>query len=87
MPQSITVPYEQVLLVVGAYGLLWLALIVFIGFVFFRLGRIEQQFEVVEETLSRRMRDVVDNAPHDFTDQEIDLIDAVIAEEKAKDGE
>lgn len=40
--------------VIAAYGILWAALVVYIGFVFRRLMRLERELAVVEESIARR---------------------------------
>ena len=40
--------------VIAAYGILWAALIVYVGMIFRRLGRIEREVSVVEESVARR---------------------------------
>ncbi len=46
MPQA---PY-----VIGAYGLIWVALLGFVGMVFNRLRRLDKEIAVLEESLERR---------------------------------
>lgn len=40
--------------VIAAYGILWIALVAYVAFVFKRLGGIEKQLVVVEEVLARK---------------------------------
>lgn len=40
--------------VIGAYGLIWIALLGFVGMVFNRLRRTEKEIAVLEESLKRR---------------------------------
>jgi hypothetical protein len=40
--------------VAGAYALLWVALVVYIGMAYSRVGRIEKEMIVLEEALERR---------------------------------
>jgi len=40
--------------VIAAYGILWAALVVYIGFVLRRLGRVQRELAVVEESVERR---------------------------------
>ena len=40
--------------VIGAYGLIWVTLLVFIGLVWRRVGRLEQELEVLEGSIKRR---------------------------------
>lgn len=40
--------------VIGAYALLWVALVVYIGMTYSRVGRIEKEMSVLEEALERR---------------------------------
>lgn len=40
--------------VIGAYGLIWIALLGFVGMVFNRLRRMEKEIAVLEESLERR---------------------------------
>lgn len=40
--------------VIGAYGLIWIALLGFVGMVFNRLRRTEKEIAVLEEALKRR---------------------------------
>jgi heme exporter protein CcmD len=40
--------------VIGAYGLIWVALLGFVGMVFNRLRRMEKELAVLEESLKRR---------------------------------
>ncbi len=41
-------------LVAGAYALLWLGLVIYVGLVFKRLGGLTKQLEVLESALARR---------------------------------
>lgn len=40
--------------VIAAYGLLWVSLAVYIGLIMKRLGRLEREVAVVEESVARR---------------------------------
>jgi hypothetical protein len=40
--------------VAGAYALLWIALVVYIGMTYSRVGRLEKEIAVLEESLERR---------------------------------
>lgn len=40
--------------VAGAYAVLWVALVVYIGMVFGRLGKLEREMAVLEEACERR---------------------------------
>lgn len=40
--------------IIGAYGLIWVALLGFVGMVFNRLRRMEKELAVLEESLKRR---------------------------------
>ncbi|MDZ4655358.1 MAG: CcmD family protein [Coriobacteriia bacterium] len=40
--------------VIAAYGLIWIALLGYVGLVFSRLNRIEKEISVVEEAIKRR---------------------------------
>lgn len=40
--------------VIGAYALLWASLVVYIGLVMRRLGRLEAEVKVVEDAVARR---------------------------------
>lgn len=40
--------------VIAAYGILWVALITFVGMVFRRLMRLEKEVAVLEEAMQRR---------------------------------
>lgn len=40
--------------VIAAYGILWVALIVYVGLIFRRLSGLEKQLTVVEETVASR---------------------------------
>ncbi len=40
--------------VIAAYGILWVALITFVGMVFRRLMRLEKEIAVLEESMERR---------------------------------
>jgi hypothetical protein len=40
--------------VAGAYALLWIALVVYIGMAYSRVGRLEKEIAVLEESLERR---------------------------------
>jgi CcmD family protein len=50
--------YENVLpdapYVIGAYALLWVALVAYIGVTFRRVTRLEKELEVVEASIERR---------------------------------
>lgn len=58
MDQSLKEVYSLVLpqapFVIAAYGILWAALVVYVGLVFRRLSRVEREVAVVEESLARR---------------------------------
>lgn len=58
MDQSLKELYSLVIpqapYVIAAYGILWAALIVYVGLVFRRLGRLEREMAVVEESAARR---------------------------------
>ncbi len=41
-------------LVAGAYSILWVALIVYIGMIMARLGRLEKEIQVLSEAVERR---------------------------------
>lgn len=41
-------------LVAGAYALLWVGLVIYVGLVFKRLGGLTKQLEVLESALARR---------------------------------
>ncbi len=43
--------------VIGAYAVLWVALMVYVGMVFRRLMRLEQEVKVLEESVERRIGD------------------------------
>jgi len=40
--------------VAGAYAILWIALVVYIGTAYSRVGRLEKEIAVLEESLERR---------------------------------
>lgn len=40
--------------VIGAYGVLWLGLLVYVSAVLMRLGRLEKQMLLLEEALAKR---------------------------------
>lgn len=40
--------------VIAAYGLLWLGLMVYVGVALRRVGRLERQLTLVEESLAKR---------------------------------
>lgn len=40
--------------VIGAYGILWLGLMVYVGLTLSRLGKLEKQLALVEEALAKR---------------------------------
>ncbi len=40
--------------VIAAYGILWAALVVYVGFIMRRVMRLEREIEVVEESVARR---------------------------------
>jgi CcmD family protein len=40
--------------VIGAYGVLWLGLMVYVGLVLSRLNRLEKQLALVEDALAKR---------------------------------
>ena len=40
--------------VIGAYGVLWLGLMLYVSAVLVRLGRLERQLVLVEETVAKR---------------------------------
>lgn len=40
--------------VLGAYGVLWLGLMVYVSVTLTRLGRLERQLALVEETMAKR---------------------------------
>jgi CcmD family protein len=40
--------------VIGAYGILWLGLMVYVGVTLSRLGRLERQLELVEDAFEKR---------------------------------
>lgn len=40
--------------VIGAYALIWAALLVYVAMVFSRLKRVEKEIEVVEDAVQRR---------------------------------
>ncbi|MDY0087813.1 MAG: hypothetical protein RBS78_04620 [Coriobacteriia bacterium] len=40
--------------VIGAYALLWVSLVVYVGMTYRRVGRIEKEMGVLEEALERR---------------------------------
>jgi CcmD family protein len=41
--------------VIGAYGILWLGLMVYVGLTLSRLGRLEKQLVLVEEEIQKRV--------------------------------
>ena len=40
--------------VIGAYGILWLGLMVYVGVTLNRLGKLEQQLVLVEDAIEKR---------------------------------
>ena len=40
--------------VIGAYGILWLGLMVYVGVTLSRVGRLEKQLALVEDALAKR---------------------------------
>jgi CcmD family protein len=42
--------------VIAAYGLIWATLVVFVGLTFRRLGKLEKELCVVEDSVARRQR-------------------------------
>jgi hypothetical protein len=40
--------------VIGAYGVLWLGLMVYVGLALSRVGKLEKQLMLVEESLAKR---------------------------------
>jgi hypothetical protein len=40
--------------IIGAYGLIWVTLVVFIGLAVRRVGRLERELEVLEDSMKRR---------------------------------
>jgi hypothetical protein len=40
--------------VLGAYGILWLGLMVYVGVTLLRLGKIEKQLALIEEAFAKR---------------------------------
>lgn len=40
--------------VIGAYGVLWLGLMVYVGVALSRVGKLEKQLALVEESLAKR---------------------------------
>lgn len=40
--------------VIGAYALLWVTMVVYVGLTMVRLGRLEREIEAVEEAVARR---------------------------------
>lgn len=44
-----SIPY-----VAGAYALLWVALVVYIGMTYSRIGHLEKEIAVLEESIERR---------------------------------
>lgn len=40
--------------VLGAYGILWLGLMVYVGMTLGRIGKLEKQLALVEEALAKR---------------------------------
>jgi hypothetical protein len=40
--------------VIGAYGVLWLGLMVYVGLALSRLGKLEKQLALVEDALAKR---------------------------------
>ncbi len=40
--------------VIGAYGIIWIALLGFVGMVFNRLRRLDKEIAVLEESIKRR---------------------------------
>ena len=43
--------------VVGAYALLWVGLMVYVFFTMRRVGKLEQQVTILEDSIERRARD------------------------------
>ncbi|PKQ20986.1 MAG: hypothetical protein CVT66_01835 [Actinobacteria bacterium HGW-Actinobacteria-6] len=42
--------------VIGAYGIIWLGLLGFVFMVFNRIGRLEKELRVLEESVERRAK-------------------------------
>lgn len=42
--------------IIGAYGLIWIGLLGFVYMVFSRIGRLEKELRVLEESLERRAK-------------------------------
>lgn len=42
--------------IIGAYGLIWIGLLGFVYMVFGRLGRLEKELRVLEESVERRAK-------------------------------
>lgn len=42
--------------VIGAYGIIWLGLLGFVYMVFNRIGRLEKELRVLEESVERRAK-------------------------------
>lgn len=40
--------------VIGAYGLIWVTLVVFVGLALARIGRVEKELDVLEAAVKRR---------------------------------
>ena len=40
--------------VIGAYGILWLGLMIYVGVTLNRLGKLEQQLALVEDAMEKR---------------------------------
>lgn len=40
--------------VIGAYGLIWVTLVVFVGLTFRRISRLEKELDVVEGSMKKR---------------------------------
>lgn len=40
--------------VIGAYGILWLGLMVYVGAALMRIGRLEKQLVLVEDAIAKR---------------------------------
>lgn len=40
--------------VIGAYGVLWLGLMVYVGLTLSRVGKLEKQLALVEESIAKR---------------------------------
>ncbi len=42
--------------IIGAYGLIWVGLLGFVFMVFNRIGRLEKELRVLEESVERRVK-------------------------------